>query len=199
MLSSLSNIHHNFIKVTKCAAFSLPRRGRVVVTSLSFKLCLLRASPSWIPEMVLFPSCLRWLPRQSYSSPLNFAGAYSSQQVKESRDMPNRSTPAQWLPIRHAPSQVRKWDTRINQHFQCWPTPSMMTSSLTTHRHTVGIWYINRTYVWNICLWCEVNSNWWIAEVWTIDPSPNTFIPSLCFSCSLLQEIIQYMCLCPYK
>ena len=39
----------------------------------------------WISERVLFPSCLRWLPCQSYSSPLQFSGTFSSQQAKESR------------------------------------------------------------------------------------------------------------------
>ena len=72
--------------------------------------------------------------------------------------MPNRSTPAQWLPIRHAPSQVRNWDAGINQCFQSWPTLFTMISSLTTHKFYIGTWYIYRTYSCNIFLWCKVLS-----------------------------------------
>ena len=139
-------------------AFHVTRRGWLVAPSLSFRLrllCMLRDPLNSREGAVChMPTSA---PRCSYFSPLNFAGAHCSQQAKGSKDTSDRSSPTCLPPIGRALSQVGNTDTRVNQYFKCWPTPSIRTSSLATlyeSKILVRLTY-EKIFPRIISLWCS--------------------------------------------
>ena len=95
--------------------------------------CLRLCFP-WISERVLFPSCLRWLPCQSYSLPLDFAEASSLQQAKESRGQADLVHPD--TVGRQVGKPLAKFESEIQDSINISSAGlalSMSTSPFTTH------------------------------------------------------------------